>query len=140
MVDPVSLTAVTTAVTAAAGSAGTEAGRQVWLSLADFARRAIGRRGARADDDGPVRLPLDPADDEQVRSLAALLFAHLHQDPEAAAEFVRWARGMGPARAAGDSQVVNTVGGNARTGTVIQGRDITWHGPAGAPAPEAPAD
>ncbi|MGK5731667.1 hypothetical protein [Streptomyces sp. URMC 124] len=136
-----SLTAVTTAVTAAAGSVGTETGRQVWLSLADLARRALGRRG-REEDEAGRPLPLDPADEEQVRSLAALLFAHLHRDPAAAAEFARWAQGVrpGPAVAVDNGQVVNTVGGNARTGTVIQGRDITWNGSAGAPGGAAPAE
>ncbi|WP_058042722.1 hypothetical protein [Streptomyces roseifaciens] len=139
MVDPVSLTAVTTAVTAAAGSAGTEVGRQAWASLVDFARRALGRRGE-PDGGGTVPLPLDPADGEQVRSLAALLFAHLHQDPEAAAEFVRWAERARSAVTVDAGRTVNTVGGNARTGTVIQGRDITWNGPAGAPGGTAPAE
>ncbi|MCF3103602.1 hypothetical protein IPZ58_18720 [Streptomyces roseoverticillatus] len=132
-----SLTAVTTAVTAATGSAGTEAGRQVWLSLADFTRRTLRRRGP---DDGTDPLPLDPGDEEQVRSLAALLFAHLYQNPGAAAEFARWARRVRPAVTVGNSRVLHTIGGNARTGTAIQGRDITWNGPAGAPGGAPAAD
>lgn len=124
MVDPVSLGAITTAVTAAAGSVGTEAGRQAWGSLVDLARRAFGR--GRDDDAGTVALPVDPRDDEQVRSLSALLFAHALQNPGFAEEFRAWSENSRATLALDNSQVTNTVTGNARVGTLIQGRDINW--------------
>ncbi|MCD9141108.1 hypothetical protein [Streptomyces albireticuli] len=131
-VDPVSLSAITTAVTAAAGSVGTEAGRQVWGSLADLARRAVGRgRGEPAAE--PVALPLDPADGEQVRALAALLFAGALRDPRLAEEFRTWAAEARCRLPVDNSSVTNTVSGQARVGTLIQGRDIDWTpgGPTG---------
>ncbi|MFE0045550.1 hypothetical protein [Streptomyces albireticuli] len=124
-VDPVSLSAITTAVTAAAGSVGTEAGRQVWGSLADLARRAVGRgRGEPAAE--PVALPLDPADGEQVRALAALLFAGALRDPDLAEELRSWEAGARPGLTVDNSRVTNTVLGQARVGRLIQGRDVTW--------------
>lgn len=131
-VDPVSLSAITTAVTAAAGSVGTEAGRQVWTSLADLARRAVGR-GRGEPEPVPVPLPLDPGDEEQVRGLAALLFARAARDARFAAEFRAWAADAGRVLPADNSSVTNTVSGQARVGTLIQGRDVHWTsgGPAG---------
>ncbi|MBT2387089.1 hypothetical protein J7E86_26645 [Streptomyces sp. ISL-11] len=126
MVDPVSLSAITTAVTAAAGSVGTEAGRQAWGSLAELARRALGR-GRTEDDGGPAPvLPLDPRDEDQVRSLAALLFARALEDPRFAEEFRGWAERVRPGLSVDNSQVTNTVSGQARVGTLVQGRDIDW--------------
>ncbi|MBP2406301.1 hypothetical protein ACQEVX_31390 [Streptomyces syringium] len=124
MVDPLSLGAITTAVTAAAGSVGTEAGRQAWGSLVDLARRTFGR--GRDDDSATALLPLDPADDEQVQSLSALLFAQALQNPGFAAEFRAWAESARPHLSVDNSQVHNTVSGNAQVGHLVQGKDITW--------------
>ncbi|ARZ66541.1 hypothetical protein SMD11_0875 [Streptomyces albireticuli] len=131
-VDPVSLSAITTAVTAAAGSVGTEAGRRVWGSLAELARRAVGR-GRGEEETEPVALPLDPTDGEQVRALAALLFARAARDPRFADDFRAWATDAGPGLTVDNSSVTNTVSGQARVGTLIQGRDIDWTsgGPTG---------
>ncbi|UQI46787.1 hypothetical protein M1P56_21765 [Streptomyces sp. HU2014] len=124
-VDPVSLSAITTAVTAAAGSVGTEAGRRVWGSLAELARRAVGR-GRGEEETEPVALPLDPTDGEQVRALAALLFARALREPDFAEELRSWADGARPGLTVDNSRVTNTVSGQARVGRLIQGRDVTW--------------
>ncbi|PHQ52481.1 hypothetical protein BLA24_06785 [Streptomyces cinnamoneus] len=122
MVDPMSLTAISTAVTAAAGAAGTEAGRRMWGSLTDLARRAFGRGG---EDDGAAPLPLDPRSEEQVRELAALIFTQGRQDPRFAAEFREWAE-RASALSVDNSTVTNNFSG--RGGVVYQGRDFTIGG------------
>jgi hypothetical protein len=78
------------------------------------------------EPDGPP-LPADPADEDQVRSLAALVFGRAYQDPEFAAAFQEWARASEAASAAGGVQVTNVVTGNARVRNLVQGQHITWN-------------
>ncbi|WP_461031212.1 hypothetical protein [Streptomyces mayteni] len=125
MLDPMSLEAIGTAVTAAAGSAGSEAGRQGWASLAGLVRRAFGR-GDDVEPDGSG-LPLDPEDDEQVRSLAALVFSRVYQDPEFAEAFEEWRRRNEAGWGASPVVVQNTVTGNATVHNLVQGHSITWN-------------
>ncbi|WP_165988042.1 hypothetical protein [Streptomyces sp. YIM 98790] len=148
MIDPLSFEAVSTAVTAAAQGAGGEAGRQVWGSLTTLVRRTFGRGtpsegpedseaggtaapGGGGDGAGEAEpaLPLDPEDEGQVRELAALIFGRAFQDPEFAAEFRRWREQAEAAPAAGATQVVNQVTGNARVQNLVQGQNITFNGP-----------
>lgn len=128
MVDPVSLGAITSAVTAAAGSVGTEAGRQVWGSLAQLARRAFGRGPAGEDgpDDGASTavLPLDPADEQQVQSLAALIFGRVYQDTAFAEEYRRWAEQAEAVRVSVDNSTVNNTFSGGHATHLYQGRDF----------------
>ncbi|TDC74532.1 hypothetical protein [Streptomyces hainanensis] len=125
MIDPLSLEVVGTAVTAAAGSAGSEAGRQAWTSLASLVRRAFGRG---SDEEPAVSgLPLDPGDEEQIRSLTALVFGRAYQDQEFAEAFAEWRRSNEAVLGASSVTVRNTVTGGARVQNLVQGQNITWN-------------
>ncbi|MFF4158654.1 hypothetical protein [Streptomyces sp. NPDC001678] len=124
MVDPVSLGAITSAVTAAAGSVGTEAGRQVWGSLVQLARRAFGRGPAGEDEASTAVLPLDPADEQQVQSLAALIFGRVYQDTAFAEEYRRWAEQAEAVRVSVDNSTVNNTFSGGHATHLYQGRDF----------------
>ncbi|GGP36060.1 hypothetical protein [Streptomyces abikoensis] len=125
MVDPVSLGAITSAVTAAAGSVGTEAGRQAWGSLVGMVRRAFGRGRAGEDEEGAVALPVDPRDEQQVQSLAALIFGRVYQDAAFAEEFRQWAEEARSATLSVDNSTVNNTFSGGHATNLYQGRDFT---------------
>lgn len=125
MVDPVSLGAITSAVTAAAGSVGTEAGRQVWGSLVGMVRRAFGRGQEGEGEEGAVALPVDPRDEQQVQSLAALIFGRVYQDPAFAEEFRQWSEEARSVTLSVDNSTVNNTFSGGHATNLYQGRDFT---------------
>lgn len=104
-------TLVVSSVNAAATSASQEAGKQAWQGLVSLVRRA------RRQPDAVVV----PAHAE---SLASTLIEAAERDPQIAADLRSWIETVTLLAGSNDS-VSNTIRDSARTGNIVQARDVS---------------
>jgi hypothetical protein len=126
--DPVTMTAVLTAVAAGGGEA--LAGR-AWEGLGVLVRRPFRREGA--SPAGPpmvstgeaelAALAQSPADESGAAALAEVLDARAAVDSEFAAALASWWELAREVKVSGN--VTNTISGGTQHGPVLQGRDFT---------------
>ncbi|WP_282697303.1 hypothetical protein [Streptomyces sp. CC208A] len=121
------------ALAALAGSIGSEAGRNAWLGLTALVRRPFRRGSAQGAEDEQVpsissgeaeltALEDAPADDVRAQALATALGVRAALDGEFRACLDEW---WGQVQTAQGCTVHNSVSGDVKDSTVVQGRDFS---------------
>ncbi|MGH3908327.1 MAG: hypothetical protein ACRDTE_29705 [Pseudonocardiaceae bacterium] len=122
MLDPISITALTTAITAAARGAAGEAGKQTWNTLTNLVRKAFGLHSPPGTDLTALRST--PDNEHRAVELATALTTRAREQQAFADALIDWLTTVQRDLDLSEGKITNTVSGDVH-GSILQGRDFS---------------